>query len=109
MQGRTVALFLVFEGTSLRFSMVVIPVYNLTNSLEGFPSLHTLSSFYCLWISIFIIAILSLNFLKTSLSSVQFSRLVVSYSLRPYELQHARPPCPSPTPGVYPNSYPLSQ
>ena len=43
------------------------------------------------------------------LSSVQFSHSVVSYSLRPHELQHARPPCPSPTPGVYPNSCPLSQ
>ena len=37
-------------------------------------------------------------------SSVQFSRSVVSDSLRPHELQHARPPCPSPTPGVHPNS-----
>jgi len=36
--------------------------------------------------------------------SVQFSCSVVSDSLRPYELQHARPPCPSPTAGVYPNS-----
>ena len=32
----------------------------------------------------------------------------MSNSLQPYELQHARPPCPSPTPGVYPNSCPLS-
>ena len=32
--------------------------------------------------------------------SVQFSRSVVSDSLRPHGLQHARPPCPSPTPGV---------
>ena len=39
---------------------------------------------------------------------IQFSRLVVSNSLRPHELQHARPPCPSPTPRVYPNSHPLS-
>ena len=43
------------------------------------------------------------------MSSVQFSRSVVSYSLRPHELQHARPPCPSPTPGVYSNSCPSSQ
>ena len=42
-------------------------------------------------------------------SRVQFSHLVMSNSLRPHELQHARPPCPSPTPGVYPNSCPLSQ
>ena len=42
-------------------------------------------------------------------SSVQFSRSVVSDSLRPHELQHARPPCPSPTPGVRPNPCPSSQ
>ena len=35
--------------------------------------------------------------------SVQFNRSVVSHSLRPHESQHARPPCSSPTPGVYPN------
>ena len=41
-------------------------------------------------------------------SSVQFSRWVMSNSLWPHELQHARPPCPSPTPGVHANSRPLS-
>ena len=41
--------------------------------------------------------------------SIQFSHSVVSDSLWPHELQHARPPCPSPTPGVYPNSCLLSQ
>ena len=41
--------------------------------------------------------------------SVQFSLSVVSDSLRPHELQHARPPCPSPTPGVHSDSRPLSQ
>ena len=41
--------------------------------------------------------------------SVQFSRSVVSNSLRPHESQHARPPCPSPTPGVHPNPCPSSQ
>ena len=39
---------------------------------------------------------------------VQFSCSVVSDSLRPHGLQHARPPCPSPTPGVHSNSCPLS-
>ena len=39
---------------------------------------------------------------------VQFSSSVVSNSLQPNELQHARPPSPSPTPGVYSNSCPLS-
>ena len=41
-------------------------------------------------------------------SSVQFSCSVVSNSLQPHEPQHARPPCLSPTPGVYPNSCPMS-
>ena len=43
------------------------------------------------------------------LQSVQFHRSVVPDSLRPHELQHYRPPCPSPTPGVHSNSCPLSQ
>ena len=38
--------------------------------------------------------------------AIQFSCSVVSNSLRPHESQHARPPCPSPTPGVYPNPCP---
>ena len=42
-------------------------------------------------------------------SSVQFSHSVMSSSLRPHVLQHARLPYPSPTPGAYSNSYPLSQ
>ena len=42
-------------------------------------------------------------------SSVQFSRSVVSDSLRPHEAQHARPPCPSPTPGVHSGPRPSSR
>ena len=49
------------------------------------------------------------HFVLNAFSSVQFSHSVVSNSLWPHEPQHARPPCPSPTPGVHPNSYPLSQ
>ena len=45
----------------------------------------------------------------SELFSVQFSRLVVSDSLRPHESQHARPTCLSPTPGVHSDSHPLSQ
>ena len=41
--------------------------------------------------------------------SVQFSHSVESDSLWPHELQHARPPCPSPSPGVHSDSHPLSQ
>ena len=46
---------------------------------------------------------------KNWIHSVQFSHSVVSNSLRPHETQHSRPPCPSPTPGVYPNPCPSSQ
>ena len=42
-------------------------------------------------------------------NSVQFSHSVMSNSLWPHGLQHTRPPCPSPTPGDYPNACPLSQ
>ena len=41
--------------------------------------------------------------------SIQFSHSVMSDSLQPHGLQHTRPPCPWPTPGVYPNSCPLSR
>ena len=44
----------------------------------------------------------------STLIIVQFSYSVTSDSLRPHGTQHTRPPCPSPTPGVYPNSCPLN-
>ena len=56
--------------------------------------------------------VLQINMYKSIHSfihSVQFSRSVVSDSLRPHESQHARPPCPSPTPGVHSDSCPSSQ
>ena len=43
------------------------------------------------------------------ISSVQFSHSVMSDSLQPHESQHARPPCPSPTPGIHSDSHPSSQ
>ena len=51
----------------------------------------------------------SCSLLMGHISSVQFSCSVVSDSLQPHESQHIRPPCPSPTPEVYPNSCPFSQ
>ena len=45
------------------------------------------------------------KFYSFQFSSVQFSCSVVSDSLQPHELQHARPPCPSPSPGVHSNSH----
>ena len=55
------------------------------------------------------IHIISWSKVWTNWASVQFSHSVSSGSLRPHELQHAKPPCPSPTPGVYPNSCPSSR
>ena len=46
---------------------------------------------------------------RGNFNSVQFSHSVESDSLRPHESQHARPPCPSPTPGVHPNACASSQ
>ena len=56
-----------------------------------------------------IINSLKKNLRSDSALSVQFSHSAMSDSLRPHEPQHARPPCPSPTPRVYPNSCPLSR
>ena len=49
------------------------------------------------------------NWFTILISGVHFSLSVMSNSLRPHGLRHARPPCPSPTPGVYSNSCPLSR
>ena len=51
----------------------------------------------------------STPYLVFQFSSAQFSHSVMSDSLRPHESQHARPPCPSPTPGVHSHSRPSSQ
>ena len=52
---------------------------------------------------------MALKFWIFQFSSVHFSHSVVSNSLRPHESQHTRPPCPTPTSEVYPNSCPSSQ
>ena len=58
--------------------------------------------------SILLLAQVLRKYTKAFRGSVQFSHSVMSDSLWPYELQHARPPCPSPTPGVQSNSCPSS-
>ena len=68
---------------------------------------------FSLWESVYYFYVLKLKAISSimlqSHHSVQFSRSVVSDSLWPHESQHARPPCPSPTPGVYSNSCPSSR
>ena len=71
--------------------------YNLLN-VHGMPHIVWKVSIYYL-----------IEILITAFSSAQFSHSVVSDSLRPHKLQHARPPCPSPTPWVHWDSHPSSQ
>ena len=72
---------------------------------------HHSSKGSILWCSAFFIFQLSHQYMTTrkTISSVQFSHSDVSNSLRPHESQHARPPCPSPTPRVHSDSHLLSQ
>ena len=62
-----------------------------------------------LWVEFGLLAIFFNLWPKYLIRSDQISRSVVSDSLRHHESQHARPPCPSPTPGVHSDSCPLSQ
>ena len=55
------------------------------------------------------VIIITKYFMVLSISSVQFRSSVMSDSLRPHESQHARPPCPLPTPRVHPDSRPSSR
>ena len=73
-------------------------VYSLRKNQDPAPRLH-----YCFLTDP---PFLSIPFLPWF---SQLSCSVVCDSLRPHGLQHVRPPCPSPTPGVYSNSFPLSQ
>ena len=77
---------------------VAIPFSRISSQLRGWTLVsHIAGRFFTIWAT------------REDLSSVQFSRSVMSDSLWPYESQHARPPCPSPTPRVHPDSRPSSQ
>jgi len=71
--------------------------------------LQAVGVYTCLWWLTSVHPITEGRWTPLQHSSVQFSRSVVSNSLWPHGLQHTRPPCPSPTPGVYSNSCPLSR
>ena len=85
--------------------VVVVVAFYLVTMIYMFPSSFSLSRGPIYIPQKFITSTES----SYAISSVQFSCSVVSDSLWPRELQHARPPCPSPTPGVYSNSCPLSR
>ena len=93
-------------GIKAKFSNIIPTVlYNLL--ITYLPT--TLISLTHLQKSLFLtLLILLAPSPRSFFSLVQFSRSVISDSLQPHESQPARPPCPSPTPGVYSNSCPLS-
>ena len=68
---------------------------------------------FCYYVSIYFVLYIfmykSINTFSRIFRSVEFSRSVVSDSSQPHGSQHGRPPCPSPTPRVYPNSRPSSR
>ena len=77
--------------------LLIFCLYNMSTDENGVLKYSTI-----------IMLLLISPFMAVQSSSVHFSRSVVSDSLRPHELQHARPPCPSPTPGVHSDSRPSS-
>ena len=96
------------------------PCYNIrSNHVSWTPgsntySLHNLNMSYLASLSLsfpicYMGTINEIIHTKWSAHSVQFSLSVVSDSLQPHESQHARPPCPSPTPKVHSDSRPSSQ
>ena len=104
---RTIFSFIVHYGlenlTLIFLHFVTSDIYKVDN----FSSNHS-QSHRTLWFQASIYS--CIKFLFNILRSVQLSSVAQSCpTLRPHELQHARPPCPSPTPGVHPNPGPLSQ
>ena len=96
-----------------RFLLILLnlPFWRLLTILFHFLPVRSLLLHFGRYVSINYLCIFNESNSTTVLywSSVQFSRSVVSDSLRPHESQHARPPCPSPTLGVHPDSHPSSQ
>ena len=95
---------------TLKVTMILFIIRGLkhprcTRYISSREPVHSKREGWCLIPSLHL---LSYNYLPTQ-GSVQFSRSVVSDSLGPHESQHARPPCPSSTPGVQPDSRPSSQ
>ena len=100
-------------GVHVSFWIIIFDIYPVVEFLS-----HLIVLFFVFWMlsfkpgfSLSSFTFIKRLFLSSSLtfSSVQFSHSVTSDSLWPHELQHARPPCPSPTPRVHSNSHPSSQ
>ena len=87
-----------------RKSWVLLPCHHSSTDV-----LKPINYLICYWKIIDCCYLTSQVVMRFQFSSIQFSCSVVSDSLWPHEPQHARPPCPSPTPVVYPNPRPLSR
>ena len=103
-----------FPGPFLSLCLLPFPCLCLSHTSPTlYPVLSLLALpplLFLLILLLFYIWVLFACFFKNNIfSSVQFSHSVVSDSLRPHELQHARPPCPSPTPRVHSDSRSSSQ
>ena len=94
----------------ISFSIVWFDYFDVQGTLKSLLQHHCSKASF-LWPSAFFIVQLSHLYTPTgkTIRSDQISRSVVSDSLRPHESQHARLPCPSPTPGVHSDSRPSSQ
>ena len=92
------------------FKLLIIICLQLTSSASSDSASSCFDGTWTSWLLLLLLNLLSfcIHFCP-QFSSVQFSRSVVSDSLRPHELQQARPPCPSPTPRVHSDSCPSSQ
>ena len=93
--------------------MIILKPFSFVLYLCSWSIEHKWRTSYCSLLKIYLVTNLNIlasqRFWWSWFSSVQFSRSVVSDSLRPHELQHTRPPCPSPTPGFHPNPCPSSR
>ena len=112
------SIFFIIQFSSV--AQLCLTLYNpMDCSTPGLPILHYHPEFvqtHVHWVGDTIQpshALLPLSLLPSIFPSirvsVKFSHSVLSDSLWPHELQHARPPCTSPTPGIHPNPCPLSQ
>ena len=102
----------VIPSPPLALCVVILPKAHLTSHsrMPGSRWVITPSWLSGSWKSfLYSPSVYSCHLFLISSASVQFSHLVVSYSLRPHESQHTRPPCPSPTPGVHSDSRPSRQ
>ena len=94
----------------ISFRMDWLDLLAVQGTLKSLPQHHS-SKASILWHSAFFTVQFSHPYMTTgkTIRSDQISCSVMSDSLRPHESQHARPSCPSPTPGVHPDSHPSSQ